>query len=83
MGRQLFYRNNQLANIRLYSEITLEDWKRNIGDVKDAGGLLIASVMGESPSEIAYIAEAVERFGADAVEIGAASPFGEGLEIKC
>ncbi len=80
---RLSYRNSQIANIRLYSEMTLEEWKRNIGEVKDAGGTLIASIMGESPSEFAYIAEAVERFGADAVEIGAAAPFGEGLEIKC
>jgi len=80
---RLFYRGNQLANIKLYSEMTLEDWKRSIGEVKDAGGTLIASIMGDSPSEIAYIAEAVERFGADAIEIGAAAPFGEGLEIKC
>ena len=80
---RLYYSQSQLANIKLYSELSLEDWKRNIGEVKDAGGTVIASIMGETPSEIAYLAEIVERFGADAIEIGAAAPLGEGIEIKC
>lgn len=80
---RLFLNDNHLGNIKLYSEKSLEDWKRIIGEIKDSGGTLIASIMGETPSEIAYLAERVERFGADAIEIGAASPHGEGVEIKC
>ena len=80
---QLFHRNNQLGNIKLYSELSLEDWRRIIGEVKEAGGTLIASIMGQTPTEMAYLAEAVESFGADAIEIGAASPLGEGAELVC
>ncbi|MDC7227456.1 MAG: 4Fe-4S binding protein [Spirochaetales bacterium] len=80
---RLFYKEYSLSNIRLYSELTLEDWKKTIGETRNNGGTIIASIMGESPSELAYLAESVESFGANAIEIGAAAPFGEGLEIKC
>jgi len=70
-----------LQNIWLYSELTLEDWKREIGMVKEAGGTLIANILAYSPSEMAFLAGKVESFGADAIELGISSPHGEGLEI--
>jgi len=78
---RLVKRGEGMQNIWLYSELTLEDWKREIGIVKEAGGILIANILAYSPSEMAFLARKVESFGADAVELGISSPHGEGIEI--
>jgi len=78
---RLVKRGEGLQNIWLYTELTLEDWKREIGIVKDAGGTLIANILAYTPSEMAFLAKKVAGFGADAIELGISSPHGEGLEI--
>ncbi len=70
-----------LQNIWLYTELTLEDWKREIAMVKEADGTLIANILAYSPSEMAFLARKVEGFGADAIELGISSPHGEGIEV--
>lgn len=72
-----------LQNIRLYSSLDLETW---ISDLKQidknkrygSDTKLIASVMGTSASELAYIAKKVEKTGVDGIELGLACPMGEG-----
>ncbi len=70
-----------LQNIRLYSEFTLEEWEKEIALVKNHGGVVIANILAHSPSEMAFLGRTVERYGADALELGVSSPHGEGLEV--
>jgi dihydroorotate dehydrogenase subfamily 1 len=70
-----------VANIRLYSEIQVEGWEREIAVAKEGGGVLIASISGRTPSELEYLAVKMERFGADAIEISLSSPMGEDFEV--
>ncbi len=70
-----------MQNIGLYSDFTLEEWEREISLVKEAGGIVIANILAHTPSEMAYIARVVEKYGADAIELGVAAPHGEGVEV--
>jgi len=70
-----------VQNIRLYSEIELDEWEDEIAIAKSSGGVVIANVLGHTPSEMAYIASRLEKFGADAIELGIASPHGGGIEV--
>lgn len=78
---QLASKGSGVQNIRLYSEIELEEWEDEIAIAKSGGGVVIANILAHTPSEMAYIATMLERFGADAIEIGGACPHGEGIEV--
>ena len=69
-----------LHNIELYSDFTLEEWEYEIAYAKKHGAVVIANILGHTSSEIAYIAQKVEQFGVDAVELGLSCPHGEGLD---
>lgn len=77
---RLFKSQEGLQNIELYSDYTLEEWEYEISYAKKHGAIIIANILGHTPSEIAYIAHRVEGFGADAIELGISCPHGEGLE---
>ena len=68
-------------NIRMYSDIQIEGWEREMDIAKSAGGIVIASVSGHTPSELAYLASKMERFGADAIELSVSNPAAESLEV--
>ena len=68
-------------NIRLYSDIQIEGWERELSIAKSEGGVVIASVSAHTPSELAYMASKLEKFGADAIEISVSNPMGESLEV--
>ena len=68
-------------NIRMYSDIQIEGWEREMGIAKSAGGIVIASISGQTPSELAYMASKMERFGADAIELSVSNPAAESLEV--
>ncbi len=68
-------------NIRLYSDIQVEGWEREMAIAKSNGGLVIASISAHTPSELAYLAIKMEKFGADAIELSISSPLGESLEV--
>ncbi len=70
-----------MQNIELYSEYSLEEWENEIAYAKEHGAIVIANILAHSPSEMAYIARRVEKFGADAIELGISSPHGEGIEV--
>ncbi|SCG82359.1 dihydroorotate dehydrogenase family protein [Proteiniborus sp. DW1] len=70
-----------MQNIELYSNITLEEWEREIYYVKEKDAVVIANILAHTPSEMAYIAKKVERFGVDAIELGISIPHGEGVEL--
>lgn len=68
-------------NIRLYSDIQIEGWEREMEIAKSGGGAVIASVSGQTASEVAYLANKLERFGADAIELSVSNPAVESLEV--
>lgn len=68
-------------NIRLYSDIQIEGWEREMDIAKSGGGVVIASVSGHTASEVAYLASKLERFGADAIELSVSNPAVESLEV--
>lgn len=68
-------------NIRLYSDIQIEGWEREMAIAKSGGGVVIASISGHTPSELAYMASKMERFGADAIELSVSNPAVESLEV--
>lgn len=68
-------------NIRLYSDIMIEGWEREMKIAKSSGGIVIASISGHTPSEVAYLASKMERFGADAIELSVSNPAVESLEV--
>ncbi|MDA3809011.1 MAG: 4Fe-4S binding protein [Spirochaetaceae bacterium] len=78
---RMINRGDGLQNIRLYSEFSLEEWEKEIGLVKEHGGIVIANILAHSPSEMAFLARTVEKYGADALELGVSSPHGEGLTV--
>lgn len=78
---RIAYQNKGVQNIRWYSDLLLEQWEEEIQEVKSMGGVIIANVCAQTPSEVSYIAGKMERAGADAIELGLASPMGEGLEV--
>lgn len=75
------YNGSGAQNIRLYSDIQIEGWEREMEIAKSSGGIVIASVSGHTPSEIAYLATKLEKFGADAIELSVSNPMGESLEV--
>ncbi len=74
-------------NIRLYSDIQIEGWEREIEiarsgrDPDGRGAAIIASISGHSPSELAYLASKMEKYGADAIELSVSNPAIEALEV--
>ena len=68
-------------NIRMYSDIQIEGWEREMSIAKSSGGVVIASISGHTPSELAYLASKMERFGADAIELSVSNPAAESLEV--
>lgn len=68
-------------NIRLYSGIQIEGWERELAIAKSEEGVVIASVTAHTPSETAYLAAKMEKFGADAIEVNLSNPMWESLEV--
>ena len=80
------YANGGMQNIRVYSGINLDKWLEELAIIKESKkfghkGLIIANIMASSPSELGYLAKKMEQAGVDAIELGLASPIGEGTEI--
>lgn len=78
---RIAYDGRGAQNIRLYSDIQVEGWQREMEIAKSNDGIVIASVSAHTPSELAYLAMKMEKFGADAIELGISSPMGESLEV--
>lgn len=78
---RIAYNGLGAQNIRLYSDIQVEGWQREMDIAKSKDGVVIASVSAHTPSELAYLAMKMEKFGADAIELGISSPMGESLEV--
>lgn len=66
----------QLFNTKLFSDLHLEQWEQEFEQLRLDDCKLIASIWGNSPSELSYLAGKVERMGADAIEISISAPLG-------
>ena len=70
-----------MQNIRLYSDIQIEGWERELDIAKSDGGVVIASISAHTASELTYLASKMEKFGADAIELSVSNPMMESLEV--
>ncbi|MDO4393130.1 MAG: 4Fe-4S binding protein [Bacillota bacterium] len=68
-------------NIRMYSDIQVEEWEKEIDLVNEAGGVVIGSVSAQTPSELGYLANKLEKFGCSAIELSVSNPAMEALEV--
>lgn len=78
---RISYNGIGAENIRLYSDVAIEGWEREMEIAKSKGGIVIASVSAHTPSELAYLAVKMEKYGADGIELGISTPMGEDLEV--
>ena len=70
----------QMFNTTLFSGLHLEQWEQEFEALQRGDCKLIASIWGNTPSELAYLAGKVERMGADAVEVSVSAPLGTRME---
>lgn len=66
----------QMFNTTQFSTMSLEQWEQEFECLQKRDCKIIASICGQSPSEMAYLAEKVERMGCDAIEITLSAPVG-------
>ena len=78
---RIAYNGSGAENIRLYSDVQIEGWEREMEIAKSGGGKVIASVSAHTPSEMAYLTAKLQKFGADAIEISISNPYMESLEV--
>ena len=71
----------QLFNTTLFSGIHLEQWEQEFEALQRGDCKIIASIWGNTPSELAYLAGKVERMGADAVEVSISAPLGTRMDV--
>ena len=81
VGPRIACDENGAQNIRLYSDIQIEGWEREMEIAKSDGGVVIGSISAHSPSELAYLASKLEKYGADAIELSVSNPMLESLEV--
>lgn len=74
---------SQLFNIKLYSNLYLEQWESGLASLDKGGAKLICSIWGETASEVRYLAERAERMGADAIELSLSAPIGTRYRSFC
>ena len=78
---RIAYNGLGAQNIRLYSDVQIEGWEQEMDIAKSKGGVVIASVSAHTPSELAYLAVKMEKYGADGIELGISTPMGGELEL--
>ena len=71
----------QLFNTTLFSGIHLEQWEQEFEALQRGDCKIIASIWGNTPSELAYLAGKVERMGADAIEVSVSAPLGTRMDV--
>ena len=81
MGPRIACDDKGAQNIRLYSDIQIEGWEREMQIAKADGGIVIGSISAHSPSELAYLASKLEKYGADAIELSVSNPMLVSLEV--
>ena len=77
---RIYRQEGRLLNTTLYSTLSFEQLERELTQVRKGDSFLIGNIRGGTPSELAYTATAVERFGADALELCCFTPIGTKME---
>ncbi|GKH46299.1 MULTISPECIES: 4Fe-4S binding protein [Anaerotruncus] len=77
---RIYRQEGRLLNTTLYSTLSFEQLERELSQVRKGDSFLICNIRGGTPSELAYTATAVERFGADALELCCFTPIGTKME---
>jgi dihydropyrimidine dehydrogenase (NAD+) subunit PreA len=73
---RIVIRGDGMQNIELYTEHTVQQWRQEIAIAKGRGAIVIASIMGYSIEEVVRLADKVQEYGADALELGISCPHG-------
>jgi len=76
LSPHIYMQNSRMYNTKMFSDLDLEQWEKEINAIDKKDSKLICSIWGSSASEISYLASKVERMGADAIEISLFSPIG-------
>ncbi len=77
---RIYVRNGAVLNTTLYSTRPLEAWEEELQAVDKKGSFVICNIRGSTPSEAAYIASRMERWGADGLELCPFTPIGAKIE---
>lgn len=77
---RIYEKDGELLNTTFHSTLSFETWEEELHQLKKKGSAVICSIRGSTPSELAYIATRLERWGADALEISLFTPIGVKLE---
>lgn len=77
---RIYEKEGSLLNTTLYSPIAFEQWEEELSRLEKKGSFVICNIRGSTPSETAYIASRMERWGADALELSPFTPMAAKLE---
>ncbi len=77
---RMHYRDGEMLSLSLYGHKSIEEWEAEVERVHKKDSVLICSIRGASPSEIAYIAKRTERLGADALQLDIFAPMDATIE---
>lgn len=77
---RIYARNGELLNTTLYSTKAFESWEEELHKIDKRDSFVICNIRGSTPSELAYIATRMERWGADGLELYPFTPIGAKLE---
>lgn len=79
----MYRHDNQIFNIKLHSDLYLEQWEDGFASIDKKDCKLICSIWGSTVSEVRYLSNYVERLGADAVELSLYAPIGSRNQTMC
>lgn len=77
---RIYARGSAVLNTTLYSTSPLEAWEEELQAIDKKGSYVICNIRGTTPSEAAYIARRMERWGADGLELCPFTPIGAKIE---
>lgn len=77
---RIYEKDGELLNTTFHSTLSFEAWEEELHRLEKKNSAVICSIRGSTPSELAYIAARLERWGADALEISLFTPIGVKLE---
>ena len=74
-------RGKGMQNIERYTEHSVEEWGEEIAVAKDAEAIVFASLMGDSIDEVVRLADQLQKYGVDGLELGISCPHGSSGRI--
>ena len=77
---EVFYKENEVYSLSLYSHYAIEDWEDELEKVEKKDSYVFCSIRGTTVSEIVFLAKQVERIGADGIQLNLFAPMDISLE---